>query len=62
MDGLNKLACYRREMEKLKAKGAFPWALPPGDEDFGVALIALDDVFDLPEEVRVYKAGNFANG
>ena len=58
---MDKLIWYRQEMQKLKEEGAFPWTLPPG-ENFGVALIALDEVFDLPDEIKRYMARSFPNG
>ena len=45
----------------LKEAGAFPWTLP-AREDFGIALIALDEVFDLPDEIKAYIEGSFPNG
>lgn len=58
---MDKLTWYRQEMQQLKAAGGFPWTLP-GREDWDTALIALDEVFDLPDEIKRYMAGSFPNG
>ncbi len=56
-----KIIWYKEEMQKLKEEGDFPHALPAGEE-FGTALIALDAVFDLSDEVKDYINSNYPGG